>query len=136
MLRMRLRSSPEKVFALLTTDAGRQSFWAERSEQRGDTLTLRFPNGEVLHSRIAESRAPARFALSYFGGSALGFDLLPVDGGTDLTLTESGIQPGSLRENHAGWVSVLMALKARADHGIELRNHAPGCTWSEGYVDN
>jgi len=34
------------------------------------------------------------------------------------------------------WVSVLMNLKARADHGVDLRNHDPARTWTKGYVDN
>jgi hypothetical protein len=36
----------------------------------------------------------------------------------------------------AGWVSVLLALKAAADFGIDLRNHDPARTWNKGYVDN
>jgi len=36
----------------------------------------------------------------------------------------------------AGWVSVLMALKAAVDHGVDLRNHDPQRTWDQGYADN
>lgn len=135
-LRLRLEAAPEAVFDLLATDAGRQRFWAERTEQRGDELTFHFPNGEVLHSRIAALRRPSLFALGYFGGSALSFELRAAGTGTDLLLLEAGVPAGSLRENHAGWVSVLLALKATADHGVDLRNHDPACTWNEGYVDN
>jgi hypothetical protein len=36
----------------------------------------------------------------------------------------------------AGWVSVLLALKAAVDFGVDLRNHDPERTWSTGFVDN
>jgi hypothetical protein len=35
-----------------------------------------------------------------------------------------------------GWVSVLMALKAYVDHGVDLRNHDAARTWDQGYCDN
>ena len=57
------------------------------------------------------------------------------DGGTDLLLTERGVPAESRVSNHAGWVSVLLALKAAVDHGIDLRNHDPLRTWDRGYVD-
>jgi hypothetical protein len=37
---------------------------------------------------------------------------------------------------NAGWVSVLLGLKAAADHGVDLRNHDAARTWSQGYCDN
>jgi hypothetical protein len=39
-------------------------------------------------------------------------------------------------EVNAGWVSVLMALKAAADFRVDLRNHDTRRTWSQGYCDN
>lgn len=36
----------------------------------------------------------------------------------------------------AGWVSVLLALKAAVDFSVDLRNHDPGRTWDQGYADN
>ena len=36
----------------------------------------------------------------------------------------------------AGWVSVLMAMKAYVDHGVDLRNHNENRVWSNGYADN
>ncbi len=75
---------------------------------------------------------PHTFALDYFGDETR-FELAPDGvGGTDVTLTSSS----ESREVHAGWVSVLMALKAAADHAVDLRNHDPARTWREGYADN
>lgn len=39
-------------------------------------------------------------------------------------------------EMAAGWVSVLMAMKAAVDHGVDLRNHDESRTWGDGYADN
>jgi len=36
----------------------------------------------------------------------------------------------------AGRVSVLLALKAAVDHGVDLRNHDRERTWVQGYADN
>jgi hypothetical protein len=46
------------------------------------------------------------------------------------------IAPEEWHEHYAGWVSVLMNLKAYADFGIDLRNHHPDYTWDNHYVDN
>ena len=51
-------------------------------------------------------------------------------------LTDQGIPENDRSEVLAGWVSVLMALKASVDFGIDLRNHNPKWTWDEGYVEN
>ena len=56
--------------------------------------------------------------------------------GTDLRLHETGVPSNAVHENEAGWVSVLMNLKARADHEVDLRNHDRSCTWDQGYADN
>ena len=39
-------------------------------------------------------------------------------------------------ENRAGWVSVLLTLKAAADFGVDLRNHDPTRTWDQDFADN
>ncbi|MBW3565129.1 MAG: hypothetical protein KY459_10430 [Acidobacteria bacterium] len=135
--RLRLNAGPRAVFDLLSTDEGRASFWAERTEQHGDRLTFHFSNGEVLESRILDSTRPDRFSLTYFDESTVVFELRSTDsGGTDLIFRESNLSLDGLHENRAGWVSVLLNLKAQSDHSIDLRNHDPRCTWSDGYVDN
>lgn len=134
--RLRLKAEPRAVFDRLSTDEGRASFWAERTEQHGDRLTFHFSNGEVLESRILDSTRPDRFSLTYFEESTVVFELRSAGSGTDLLLRESNLSRADLHENRAGWVSVLLNLKARADHSIDLRNHDPRCTWSNGYVDN
>jgi hypothetical protein len=53
----------------------------------------------------------------------------------DLTLTEVGAPPKDPAQNQAGWVSVLLALKAAVDFRIGLRNRDSERTWDEGFVD-
>ncbi|MDX1591395.1 MAG: SRPBCC domain-containing protein [Balneolaceae bacterium] len=134
--RIRLESPADKVFALLATDRGRESFWAERSSQNGDEITFSFSNGEKLQSRILESSPPRRFSLTYFNGSIVTFDIEEMSSGTRVKMQETHLSASDENQNRAGWVSVLLNLKARADHGIDLRNHNPEYTWSDGYVDN
>ena len=44
--------------------------------------------------------------------------------------------PAAWRHEHrAGWVSVLLALKAAVDFAVDLRNRDPDRTWEDGYVD-
>jgi hypothetical protein len=64
--------------------------------------------------------------------------LLGEDGrvGTDLTLTDEGVLAADRTEVIAGWVSVLMALKATVDFGADLRTHDADRQWDTGYVEN
>lgn len=85
---------------------------------------------------MVESHPPRRFAVRYLGSLAT-FELSDDGrGGTDLTLTDAGVADTDRVEVIAGWVSVLMALKAAVDFGVDLRNHDPGRTWDQGFVDN
>jgi uncharacterized protein YndB with AHSA1/START domain len=129
--RIHLASSPEAVYELLSTEEGRAQFWAESAVERDGAIEFTFPNGMQSRAAVLAAEPPGRFALDYFG-SRTTFELEPDgDGGTDLTLSGEGDA-----EVLAGWVSVLLALKAAADFGVDLRNHDPGRTWSQGYCDN
>jgi uncharacterized protein YndB with AHSA1/START domain len=126
--RLRLASPPDAVYELLATDAGRARFWAESAVERDGAIEWSFASGLTERGEILE-REPGRvFAVRYFGETSR-FELAPLDGGTDLMLTDTGAE-------HAGWVSVLLALKAAADFGVDLRNHDPQRTWEQGYCDN
>jgi len=57
-------------------------------------------------------------------------------GGTDLSLIDVGAPSEYRTEVIAGWVSVLMALKAAIDFGVDLRAHDDDRNWDSGYVDN
>ena len=129
--RVHLASSPEAVYDLLATDEGRAQFWAESALERDGAIEFAFPNGMLTRGAVLAAEPPRRFAVDYFG-SETSFELEPDgEGGTDLTLTAKGDA-----ESLAGWVSVLLALKAAADFGVDVRNHDPRRSWSQGYCDN
>jgi uncharacterized protein YndB with AHSA1/START domain len=135
--RVHLKTAPAAVYDVIATPSGRRRFWAESAEERDGAIEFRFSNGAVWRGRVLERDPPRRFAVEYFGGSRVEFDLVADGvGGTDLTLTETDVSPADWAENHAGWVSVLLALKAAADFGVDLRNHDPGRSWDAGFVDN
>ena len=135
--RVSLSSPPERVFEILSTDRGRERFWVERSETDGDVVELTFPNGLVHVARVVATDRPRTFAIGYLGGSVASFSIESRnDGWTTLTLRDEGVPEEDQTETLAGWISVLMALKAAVDHGIDLRNHDPRRTWDQGFVDN
>ena len=135
--RVHLTSPPAAVYDLLASAAGRRRFWAESAEERDGVIEFRFSNGAVWRGQVLDREPPRRFAVEYFGGSHATFECAADGaGGTDLTLTETGIAAAEWDENRAGWVSVLLALKAAADFGVDLRNHDPARTWEAGFVDN
>jgi len=135
--RLHLKSSPQAVYQKLSTDEGRASFWAETAVEQDGMIHFVFPNQAEWKGKILENVPPERFQVEYYGCTIATFELDPdSSGGTDLTLTDQGIPENDRSEVLAGWVSVLMALKASVDFGIDLRNHNPKWTWDEGYVEN
>jgi uncharacterized protein YndB with AHSA1/START domain len=135
--RLHLSAPPEQVYALLATDAGRARFWAESAQARDGQIHFVFPNGATWQGPVLAAEPPARFSVVYYGGSTTTFALAgDSHGGTELVLTDAGVPEADYAEVLAGWVSVLLALKAAADFGVDLRNHDPARTWDQGYAEN
>lgn len=135
--RLHLRAGPADVYRLLATDEGRARFWADSAVEEDGAITFVFPNGYRWRGRIRERVPARRFAVEYIGGSETAFDLADDGrGGTDLLLTDRGVPAADRTEVIAGWVSVLLALKAAADFGADLRTHDPARTWDQGYAEN
>ena len=133
--RLHCRSSPEAIFELLTTDAGRERFRAERSRSEGNASCSFFRTAPRSAAPSAIRDHPWLFGFRYFG-SEVEIGLAPDgEGRTDLTLIDTGIADAEFEEVQAGWLSVLLPLKGAADFGIDLRNHDPDRTWRELYVD-
>jgi len=81
--------------------------------------------------------APTLFAVEYIGNSIAQFEMTDDGkGGTLVTLTDTGVTAEERTDVIAGWVSVLLALKAAVDFDIDLRNHDPSLTWDHGFVEN
>jgi hypothetical protein len=135
--RLHLKSSPQTIYETLSTDEGRASFWAESVLEADGILHFMFPNQAQWKGRILEKHIPRKFTIEYYGGSITTFEMeADGSGGTDLTLADQGVPQEERTEVIAGWVSVLMALKARVDFGVDLRNHDSRRTWDEGYAEN
>jgi len=135
--RLHLASPPKAVFECLATDAGRGRWWAESAVEADGWISWRWPDGTVAQTRVLSVDPPWLYRLGYLGGSTVTFTLADDGhGGTDLALTDEGVAETDWPETHAGWASVLMALKASVDHGIDLRNHDQARSWDQGYVDN
>jgi len=135
--RLHLRSPIDRVYQALSTGAGRQSFWAESALEQDGVIHFVFPNQATWDGEILEAAPPYRYSVRYYGGSTATFTLEDDgQGGTGLALTDSGVPAEDRIEVIAGWVSVLMALKAAVDFGIDLRLHEPTRNWDQGYVEN
>jgi uncharacterized protein YndB with AHSA1/START domain len=134
--RTHFSSSKEMVFSALATQAGRARYWAESAPEVDGRITFNILGYEPFSGRILKRNPPLQFALEYFG-SIVEFSLQDDGkGGTDLALVATHVDESIRMEMVAGWVSVLMALKAAVDHGVDLRNHDESRTWGNGYVDN
>ena len=126
----------KKVYEALSTDVGRKKFWAEETKEENGFIEFTFFNYPKTQSKILEKEVPILFRIEYFETDVT-FKLKPtLDSGTDLTLINRVANEKLKHEMTAGWVSVLMAMKAAVDFGVDLRNHNPQRTWDHGYLDN
>ncbi len=135
--RLHLHAPTQSVHQMLSTNEGRARFWAESAVEADGYIDFRFPNGQTWRAKILDNYPPHRYVIEYFGGSITTFELSEdAAGGTDLTLTDVGVPFADRAEVIAGWVSVLLALKAAVDFAVDLRNHAQLRSWDDGFVDN
>ena len=133
--RLHCSAPPAEVYAMWSTDVGRERFWAERSQATSDGFVLRFIDGTQERVSWLAAVPGERLAFTYFGSTVEIVLAGDGGGGTDLTLTNEGVADGDYEEVHAGWLNVLFPLKAAVDFGIDLRNHDPQRTWRQAFVD-
>lgn len=129
-------SSPKKVFFALTTDEGRKTYWAEETMESDGFIEFTILNYPVYKSKILGLAKPTFFSLEYFGTEVIFTLSKTTDGGTDLSLVAKVKNDALRQEMTAGWVSVLLAMKAAVDFGVDLRNHNSKRSWDKGFVDN
>lgn len=96
------RSDIEKVFLFLSTDEGRQKFWAESAVQKNDTIYFIFPNKQEYKSVIKEINPPRQFSIEYFSSDVIFILNQSNDGGTDLQLINNGVKQEEICEVNAG----------------------------------
>ena len=135
--KLHLLAAPEQVYDLLASNDGRAQFWAESAMELEKHVHFVFPNGQIWRGKILDSQPGKLFQVEYSGGSKATFRLSG-DGkaGTVLEFDNEGVPEAGRAEAIAAWVSMLMALKAAVDFGIDLRNHDDNFTWDKGFVDN
>ncbi|MCO6484406.1 MAG: hypothetical protein J5I41_01385 [Saprospiraceae bacterium] len=134
--RIRCASGPQTVYHFLAHAEGRAAFWAASAPEAEGCIHFRFPDGQTYIGRILEKLPDTLFRVLYFD-TPLTFRLHPDGtGGTIVNVTHEDIPEADYAEVRAGWVSVLLALKAAADFGVDLRNHHPDRHWYTGFVDN
>lgn len=135
--RLLIHSPIERVFDMLATNEGRAKWWAESAVEAEGKIYFVFPDGQTWTGKVVEVRPPTLFRVIYFGGSLTTFQLTATTSDqTELFLTDENVPSADQSETTAGWVSVLMALKAAADFDVDLRNHDPQRTWAQGYAEN
>jgi uncharacterized protein YndB with AHSA1/START domain len=129
-------SPPQSVYRALATAEGRAGYWAESAPEVDGVVTFHILNYEPFSGRVLRREPDRLFELEYFG-TRVRFELAPDGaGGTDLELLATQVPESIRMEMVAGWVSVLMAMKAWVDHGVDLRNHDAARAWAQGYLDN
>lgn len=134
--KLHLASAPDAVYDALASDEGRASFWAESAAETDGVVHFEFINGERHSGRILAAERPTFWSVDYFG-SPVEFRLTGDDnGGTDLELRHIGLPEQARYEVTAGWLNVLLPLKAWVDHGVDLHNRDPGRSWDQGCVDH
>lgn len=123
------------MFTALATAEGRAKFWAESAIERDGVIHFTFINGYTCDRKIVERREPSVFALDYFGAVACLKLTDDGTGGTELLLTHRGVSAEDRDEVHAGWLNVLLPLRAWLITAVDIRNHDRTRTWDQRYVD-
>jgi uncharacterized protein YndB with AHSA1/START domain len=140
----RIAARPAIVFEALSTPEGIAAWWgpgdmpvlaAQMETRRGGAYRVRFQtrDGEQHEAFgvIIELDPPRRLVISWnyaIGGepeeagrtSRIQFDLAPIEGGVELTLTQSELKNETSRLSHErGWTHSLAKLVARLGGSIE-----------------
>jgi uncharacterized protein YndB with AHSA1/START domain len=124
----RLRQPPAVVWAALTEPEQLEAWFPTRIDGRreaGAALRFVFRNGEgaTTDGSLLVWDPPRVLALQW-GGETLRFELRPLDGGTELTFTDTFTELGKAARDGAGW-HVCLDLLERAVDGEGTATAAP-----------
>ena len=95
-----------------------------------------FINGESYAGRILGNEPPSFWSVDYFGWPVEFRMSSDGSGGTDLEMRHLGLDSQARDQVNAGWLNVLLPMKAYVDHGVDLHNHDPSRSWDQRYVDH
>ena len=73
--RLNLKSQVDQVYQMLSTDAGRASFWGESAIERDGCIHFVFPNRIRWEAEILKTNPPHHYEVRYFDNSADAFAL-------------------------------------------------------------
>ncbi|MCV9386949.1 hypothetical protein [Reichenbachiella ulvae] len=134
--KLHFSSTVDKVYQALNTDEGRSGFWAETAPEIDGHVHFSILNYPTYEAKIIDRKENEYFKIEYFG-TEVTFTLRESrQGGTILNMFAFVTNTEAKEEMTAGWVSVLLAMKASVDFGVDLRNHSEIRSWQQGFVDN
>ncbi len=144
---MHLQTTQQAVFRAWSTSQGLESFFIRQAmftspegaprrpdevAHAGDSYHFKFVHNFELGGQVLEVDEPNRFKFTFGGTMTVAIDISALeDGRTRCLLTQGGIptdeseRPYSHMNCRSCWIYFLMALKARLEHGIELRDLNP-----------
>ena len=132
--RIHCAAPPSRAFLALINPEEQAKYWCERSTHSRAGYVQEFIDGTIAECQVVQRRDAELLVIRYFS-SLVEFKLEPAGTGTDLTLTATEIPPEEWLEVYAGWLNVLLPLKAWLDYGVDIRNHDPSRTWRQRFVD-
>lgn len=130
-----IKARKSEVYKYLTEDNLRERFWVEKSETNGHNVVFQFPNGVTTVCNFLSQTPDTQVKLTYFD-TLVEFDLQELESGTVLKLSNTGISDTDYEEILAGWVSVLLSLKAAVQFNVDIRNHDARRCWDQRFVEN
>lgn len=125
--KVHFKSAPSEVYRAISTPLGRSRFWAESAKETDGVIHFVLPGNRTDDAPIERAVKDHLYVVRLFGERVTFALAQDENRGTDLTLIHDGETSG------AGWVALLLRLKAHVDFGADLRNHDPARTGT--YVD-
>lgn len=127
VIQIRIAARPATVFKFFS-DPARFEAWMGKgnsiSPTRGGSLTVRYPNGDTAIGEVQEIIPNERLVFTWGyqgskhglppGASQVAVDLTPIETGTLVTLTHTGLDADQRRNHGMGWRHYLAALSIRA----------------------
>ena len=134
--RVLINATAADVYRAVSTDEGRAGFWVATSRSTASGITLEFFDGTSWTGRMLRATPDRAVELTYLGGGTVVLEILPVSQSQCIVaVTDRPTNPVDWLANYAGWVAVLLNLKATAEFGVDLRNRDGARSFEQGFVD-